>query len=65
MEGDEQISAAVVAMESQKAVCEDAAREVVAERLPPRLVIPASNGKIIRRYGPDPAWMESILALLS
>jgi hypothetical protein len=32
-EGDEQISAAVVAMESQEAVCEDAAREIAAERL--------------------------------
>ncbi len=32
-EGDKQISAAVVAMESQKAVCEDAAHEVLAERL--------------------------------
>jgi hypothetical protein len=32
-EGDEEIAAAVVAMETQEAVREDAAREVVAERL--------------------------------
>jgi predicted ABC-type ATPase len=33
--------------------------------VPPRLVIRASDGKPIRRYGPEPAWMEPILALLS
>lgn len=33
--------------------------------VPPRLVVRASNGTIIRRYGPEPAWMEPIIAILS
>jgi predicted ABC-type ATPase len=33
--------------------------------VPPRLVARASDGKILRRYGPEPAWMEPILATLA
>jgi len=31
----------------------------------PRLVARASNGKIIRRYGPEPAWIDPIVSTLS
>jgi predicted ABC-type ATPase len=30
----------------------------------PRLIARASNGKILRRYGPEPVWLEPILATL-
>ncbi|HZF54675.1 MAG TPA: hypothetical protein VE093_38770 [Polyangiaceae bacterium] len=32
---------------------------------PPRLIARASDGEIVRRYGPEPSWMESILASMS
>lgn len=32
---------------------------------PPRLIARASNGEIVRRYGPEPSWMGSILAAMS
>jgi predicted ABC-type ATPase len=33
--------------------------------VPPRLIARASSGTIIRRYGPEPAWIEPILATMS
>jgi predicted ABC-type ATPase len=32
---------------------------------PPRLIARASKGEIVRRYGPEPSWMGSILAAMS